>query len=470
MSLRLRLTILYTSLLGGVLLLFGTLVYGLVSTVLLSQLDARLSQSANQLVERLRINPVGMFDPRSVAGFQPTENLLFQVWDIEGNLQLARPPSYRVPLSERGWGLGEPYYSTEEVDGSRVRVLTVPLRTLRQPVGYLHVGLSLSLIDVTQRTLAAVLALLIVLAMVITAAVAWIGTRRVLAPLATMTEVATQITQSGDLSRRIPFSGPPDSDVGRLILAFNDTMERLEQLFQSQRRFMADVSHELRTPLTVIKGEVGLMRRMGKADDESLESIEAEVDRLTRMVGDLLVLEQAEAGQLPLDLRPVDLDTVVLEVLQQMKLLAGNRVELRLEDIDQVEVIGDRDRLKQVLLNLVGNAIQYTPNNGRVTLSLGKTEEKAVFTVSDTGPGISPQDLPHIFERFYRAERSRKRQRGTGFGLGLSIAYWIVRSHGGDIEVHSVEGQGTTFEATLPLAGPGEINKDLEHTVNAPGQ
>ena len=469
MTLRLRLTILYTSLLGGVLLLFGMLVYALVSFVLLSQLDARLAESANQLVERLRINPAGMFDPRSVSNFQPTENLLFQVWDADGNLQLARPPGYRVPLSELGWGLGEPYFSTESVDGNRVRVLTVPLRTARQPVGHLHVGLSLSLIDVTQRTLSAVLALLVVIAMVITGLAAWLVTRRVLAPLATMTEVATEITQSGDLSRRIPFSGPPDSEIGRLILAFNDTMERLEQLFQSQRRFMADVSHELRTPLTVIKGEVGLIRRMGAADEESLESIEAEVDRLTRMVGDLLVLEQAEAGRLPLDLRPVDLDTVVLEVLQQMKLLAGSRVELRLEEIDQVEVIGDRDRLKQVLLNLVGNAIQYTPAGGRVTLVLGKNETQAFFTVSDTGPGISAQDLPHIFERFYRAERSRKRQRGTGFGLGLSIAYWIVRNHGGDITVRSVEGQGTTFEAVLPLAGPGEASKDLEHSTNAPG-
>ncbi|HZW05094.1 MAG TPA: HAMP domain-containing protein, partial [Anaerolineaceae bacterium] len=229
MSLRLRLTFLYTSLLGGVLLLFGALVYGLVSYVLLSQLDARLAESANQLVERLRINPAGMFDPRSVAAFQPTENLLFQVWDMEENLQLARPQGYRVPLSDQGWGIGEPYFTTENVDGSRVRVLTVPLRTLRQPVGYMHVGLSLSLIDVTQRTLAAVLAVLIVVTMVAAALAAWLVTRRALAPLATMTEVATEITQSGDLSRRIPFSGPAGSEVGRLILAFNNTMERLEQ-------------------------------------------------------------------------------------------------------------------------------------------------------------------------------------------------------------------------------------------------
>ncbi|HZW04098.1 MAG TPA: HAMP domain-containing sensor histidine kinase, partial [Anaerolineaceae bacterium] len=110
------------------------------------------------------------------------------------------------------------------------------------------------------------------------------------------------------------------------------------------------------------------------------------------------------------------------------------------------------------------------PADGRVTLTLGKNDTQAIFTVADTGPGISAEDLPHIFERFYRAERSRKRQRGSGFGLGLSIAYWIVRSHGGDIAVHSVEGKGTKFEVNLPLTGPGEPKKELEPSAKAPGR
>jgi signal transduction histidine kinase len=213
------------------------------------------------------------------------------------------------------------------------------------------------------------------------------------------------------------------------------------------------VSHELRTPLTVIKGNVGLLRRMGVGDEESLGSIEAEVDRLTRLVGDLLLLAQAESGKLPLDMRPVELDTVLLEVFQQTRVLAGDRLQMRLTDIDQVQVTGDRDRLKQVLLNLVGNAIKYTPAGGQVNLSLGKTADQARLIVEDTGPGIPSQDLPYIFERFYRAEKSRTRSReGSGFGLGLSIAYWIIRNHNGRIEVNSKEGQGTTFCVWLPLA------------------
>jgi signal transduction histidine kinase len=230
-------------------------------------------------------------------------------------------------------------------------------------------------------------------------------------------------------------------------------LERLEQLFNSQRRFLADVSHELRTPLTVIKGNVGLMRQQGIADEESMDSIEAEVDRLTRMVGDLLLLAQAESGRLPLDHSKVELDTVFLEVFQQMRLLAGERLQVKLAEIDQIMVIGDRDRLKQVLLNLVGNAIQYTPQGGQVNLALRKVADKAQIIVTDTGPGIPSQDLPHIFERFYRGEKSRKRNKTTGFGLGLSIAYWIVRGHGGTIEVNSAEGKGTTFCVWLPLNG-----------------
>jgi len=265
-----------------------------------------------------------------------------------------------------------------------------------------------------------------------------------------VTQVATQITRADDLSRRIPVTDNRSDEVGQLIQAFNETLERLENLFTMQRRFLADVSHELRTPLTVIKGNVGLMRHVG-ADEESLEGIDGEVDRLTRLVGDLLLLAQAESGRVPFDMAPVELDTVLLEVFQQMRVLAGDRLRVALEEIDQILVNGDRDRIKQMLLNLVGNAVQYTPNGGLVTLRLRLDGTRAHFSVTDTGPGIPAEDLPHIFERFYRGEKSRTRSKGSGFGLGLSIAYWIVRNHNGLVEVDSQEGQGTTFNVWLPV-------------------
>ena len=150
-------------------------------------------------------------------------------------------------------------------------------------------------------------------------------------------------------------------------------------------------------------------------------------------------------------MKPVALDTLLLEVFQEMNVLAGEKIELRLTEIDQVQIVGDRDRLKQMLLNLVGNAIQYTPQDGEVFLSLSKEAEQARLIIRDTGPGIAPEDLPHIFERFYRAEKSRTRGKTTGFGLGLSIAHWIVEKHGGRIEVESENGQGSTFFIWLPL-------------------
>jgi signal transduction histidine kinase len=289
--------------------------------------------------------------------------------------------------------------------------------------------------------------------MIVAGIAGWIITRQALAPLGDVTQLALQITRADDLSRRIPYSGPPGDEVGQLISAFNQTLSRLENLFLTQRRFLADVGHELRTPLTVIRGNVDLMRRMDQLDVESMDSIQSEVDRLTRMVGDLLLLAQAESGKLPLDRRLVELDTLVLEVLHQMRVLVKDRLKMRLGDIDQVLVCGDYDRLKQVLVNLIGNAIRYTPAGGEIVVGLGKETTNARITVSDTGPGIPAEDLPHIFERFYRGEKSRTRQSdGKGYGLGLSIAYCIVRNHGGSIEVSSVEGEGTTFCVWLPLA------------------
>lgn len=211
------------------------------------------------------------------------------------------------------------------------------------------------------------------------------------------------------------------------------------------------MSHELRTPLTVIKGNVDLMRRMQSLDDESLTSIDQEAGRLSRLVGGLLLLAQAESGKLALVEKPVELDLLVTEVFQEMSILARSKVRLHLNEIDQVIVKGDRDRLKQVLINLVANAIQYTPSGGEIFLSLERIKDQARIICRDTGPGIAADDLPHIFERFYRAEKSRTRDRATGFGLGLSIANWIVERHGGRIEVNSKEGQGTAFAIWLPV-------------------
>lgn len=454
MSLRFRLTLLYTSLLGGVLLIIGGLVYVLVSQTLLGEVDARLARAATQLISRLRVNVANQFDQRTVIGFQPLENLFFQVWDAEGQLQISRPSALMRPLDPVGLGYGRPVYRSVSSNEIHLRVLSVPLRSNRGPVGVLQVALSLDLLLVAQRTLATLLVTMFVLAVIIVGVGTWLGTGYILAPLRVVTEAALQITRADDLSRRIPLAAQEtDVEFRQLITAFNTTLERLENLFHAQRRFLADVSHELRTPLTVIKGELGLMRLTGTVEPESVQTLEQEVDRLTRLVGDLLLMAQAEAGSLTLDRQPVALDSLLLEVFQQMQHLLKNGRSLDIAEIEPITFVGDKDRLKQVLINLVGNAIKYTPAGGEVRLGLRRVGSDIQISVSDSGPGIPEEDLPHIFERFYRGRSQNGENAPFGYGLGLAIAQRIVQSHGGWIEVQSCLGQGTTFIVHLPAEG-----------------
>lgn len=457
MSLRLRLTILYTIVVGIVLVLASVMVFSLVSAFLLDQVNTSLAQTAASLIEVLRVDNRNQFDIRSVANFRPADNIVYQVWGDNRVLQISYPWTQKDPLDDQGLWAGKMVFTADYAPGSNLQVLSVPLKTERGPSGVLQIGYKLDLINMTRRTLASVLTMLTLLAMFIAAFAAWMVTGHTLEPLEMVTNVATHIIRADDLQRRIPITGPQDDEVGRLINAFNQTLERMESLFNSQRRFLADVSHELRTPLTVIKGNIGLIRKYKKVDEETLLSIDTEVDRLTRLVGDLLLLGQAETGKLVLNLEKVALDTLLLEVYQQMKTLAGERVKLEIVEIDQVEVSGDKDRLKQVLLNLVGNAVHYSRAGGEVKLSLRREAARAVIVVEDNGTGIPAEDLPHIFERFYRGEKSRTRSPDSGYGLGLSIAYWIIENHQGGIEVESEINKGSRFIVWLPINPPDPV-------------
>jgi two-component system OmpR family sensor kinase len=454
MSLRARLTLLYTSLLGGILLLFGVAVYLIISFLLIAQVDKVLEQTFELILTNTRVETVGNMDVIRLPSLDLTENVYAQAWNRQGQLQQTNLEGFTQSFDTLGLQSSIPVFRSNYIEDIHLRVLSIPLMIGNRPIGTLQLATSLELVDAILSVLVTVLLLGSVISMAVAGLIGWLTTRRALAPLEAVTQTALQITRADDLSRRISYQGSPDDEVGQLIHAFNQTLARLENLFNTQRRFLADVGHELRTPLTVIKGNVDLMRRMAETEDDSLVSIENEVDRLTRLVGDLLLLAQAESGKLPLDKRIVELDTLVLDAFNQMSVLARDKLRLRVGEIDQVLVCGDQDRLKQVLVNLIGNAINYTPTGGAVTVGLGKVGDQAKLTVHDTGPGIPAEDLPHVFERFYRGEKSRTRSRdGKGFGLGLSIAYWIVRNHGGRIEVDSKEGQGTTFCAWLPLAG-----------------
>ena len=453
MSLRLRLTLLYSTLVGGILLVFGATVYSLNSIILLNQVDNTLAGTVQDIIGVTHVDQSGEISTVNLPSLDLTASTYVQIWGRDGKLKSSSPgiSVMKQSLDPVGLKTRDPVFRENTINGVRLRVLTVPLSVGVHRVAILQVATSLTVVDSARANLIRILMVATAVAIILAALGSWLVLGRALAPLDAVTETAQAINRADDLSRRIPYNGPPDDEIGSLIESFNQTLERLETLFTSQQRFLADVSHELRTPLTVIKGSVDLMRRMKQLDEESLSSIDQEAGRLTRLVGGLLLLAQAESGKLSLNMKLVELDTLVLEVFHEMRVLAGNKVNLKMTDIDQLQVNGDRDRLKQVLLNLIGNAIRYTPMGGDVILSLAKVGEQARIIIRDTGPGIPSEDLPYIFERFYRAEKSRTRSQTGGFGLGLSISQWIVENHEGTIEVESKEGEGTTFAIWLPL-------------------
>jgi signal transduction histidine kinase len=296
---------------------------------------------------------------------------------------------------------------------------------------------------------------------------AWL-THRLLKPLDDIAAVAIQITRADDLSRRLPDTGRRD-EIGSLTMVLNQTLERLESLFLARQRFLADASHELRTPLTTIRGNMDLMRRMGAAQPEILDDVQDELERMTRLVDDLLLLARADTGGLPLYRQPVELDDIFLDVYRQVQGIEPP-VQLTIMEVDQVYVLGDSDRLKQLFLNLVDNAIKYTPAGGEVFMSLSKKDGMALVEIQDNGVGIPVEDLPRIFDRFYRVDKARTRNPG-GSGLGLSIARWIAVAHGGNIYVESSVGKGSTFSVSLPiLADREQISRHSETIRSAKGK
>ncbi len=367
-------------------------------------------------------------------------------------------------MLDPGGFANERIFNLVQQEESMLRVLTVPItvqeRTGPLLIGHVQIARLLDTYDEFNRSL--IIALLIGFGAA-TASLflaVWV-TPSLFKPLDDIATVARQITRADDLSRRVPDPGRND-EFGDLARALNQTLEQIERLFQAQQRLLADVSHELRTPLTTIRGNLDLMRHMGVADQESMDVIQDELERMTRLIGDLLLLARADSGGLPLERKPVELDNVLFDVYRQISRLE-NKVTVVVGEMDQACVLGDQDRLKQLLLILVDNAIKYTPESGKVTLSMTKVDGWAEVQISDTGVGIPSEDLPYIFDRFYRVDKARTRSQG-GAGLGLAIAKWVVQMHEGQIRVRSTMGEGTTFVVRLPLywAPQNEASVDFE--------
>jgi heavy metal sensor kinase len=276
--------------------------------------------------------------------------------------------------------------------------------------------------------------------------------RNGLRPLNEMATVAEDITAQR-LDQRLSLYDPP-AEVARLAQTFDAMLQRLDEAFATQRRFVADASHELRTPLAALQGRSELLLLNPTLDAQTragLNMLREEAARMGRMVANLLLVAQGDERH-KLDLRRVELDDVLLQVAQEAyTLTAGTQIKVTLHQEDRAEVLGDADLLKQALLNLVDNALTHMPQGGRLALSLSVSDGMALVSVSDTGHGIAATHLPHLFERFYRVDPARSRRNG-GAGLGLSIVQWIVEAHGGRVGVESRIGHGSVFTMTLPLS------------------
>jgi two-component system OmpR family sensor kinase len=425
-----------------------------------------------------------------------------EVLDTQGQVRYLSTNGSRIPLTvetTRTVLAGQPsaLYDTE-VEGQHVRVAALPIRAKVHGVssdvngmpmgngpviGMLLVAKSLSDVDATMLLLRALLLLSGVVTLTGTLIASLLIATRVLHPLSALVATARSIavstvrgTRIGNLSQRVPQPRGRD-ELAQVVETFNEMLASLESATEAQRRFVADASHELRAPLTTIQGNLAFLQRHLEElppDERRIMLADAhrETLRLAELVEELLVLARADANNdTSLEAQaeetvtegrtrsapPVELDRAVLQLVRQLRRrldVEGSKLLLEIGKISPVRVRGDEESLRRILLILLDNAIKYTPirdeeGASHITVSLEQLKRQAVLRVSDTGIGIEPADLPHIFERFYRADRARSRQ---GTGLGLSIAQTLVNQLGGRITAESTPGKGSTFSVWLPLA------------------
>lgn len=468
MPIRARLTLWYTAVLVFIITMFGVTVFSALDLTLRTEIDRVLADTVAEVSDAMDVEQgdeeIVVRIP-SLDVFRASQ-VFVQVWHTQNITTLSASSenlgTYSDPLDPET--LDAKQRTWTETRSNAMRVFTFPYYVDGQRVGIIQAAADMTTILVAKSRLLRILlaaGLIAVVASLILGA--WLADRA-LKPIDSITQVAQNIITADDLSRRIPYDGPPD-ELGRLTRTINNTLSRLERLFNAQRRFVADVSHELRTPLTAIQGNLDLLRRMPN-DQTSMDAIHAEVRRMSRMIRDLLLLAQADSGRLPLECQQVELNKLLMEAYDQAYFLSIDRnIDVALLQDEPVTIEADPDRLMQLIMNLVSNAIKYTPDGGRITIALTAYNGWARILISDTGIGIPAKDLPHLFERFYRVDQARTRAQG-GVGLGLSIAKWIAEAHGGRITVESKVDHGTTFTIWLPM--PEIIEEDEELAGRTP--
>ncbi len=461
-GLRLRLAVSYALFFTVLLLAIGLVFRGSLSAILDEQMRETLEEEWGAAKGYLRIEnhqPVWWSDPNDPEEAFVVERLrhVFLLADERGTakqwsetyerLGIESPQAIRAILEQKG-----PVFTARR-DSRGVPYL---LRAGRLPDDaghnyFLAIGRSLAhneeVLDAFTRTYFVLIPATILVASLL----GWYLAGRSLEPLNSVSRAAAGIS-GANLQTHIPLRGAGD-ELDRLIGAFNEMTERLEHSFSQIRQFSADVSHELRTPLTVIRGQLEVAMLTAETPEQFREALEhalGEVERLAAIVKALFQLAQAEAGQIPLNLASTDLGELARNAAAEFEIVAeGAGVTLRHAVADACILAVDRVQIERLLSNLLSNAIKYTPAGGSVELRLTHEGDWLRLTVADTGIGIPADRLPHIFDRYYRV-KGRTTQHVQGLGLGLSFVAWIVRTHGGRMEVDSEVGRGSKFTVLLP--------------------
>ncbi|MEU4539208.1 HAMP domain-containing sensor histidine kinase [Streptosporangium sp. NPDC023825] len=439
---------------------------------LLSRVPPGLTRSpvSEEGTQAPRIPGMGLIDQVYVAYLAPDGTTRQQRnLSARGQDQSPRlPPLDAEAVTRLG---GRPFDTPGQAGPGNWRVIVVPQVPRRSPPGQtpsagsgsVVVAASLSGVRSTLARLSLVCLITAVVLLTLLTLIGWFAVRGGLRPLRRIEETAAAIA-GGDLSQRVPELAAPGTEVGLLSSALNGMLGQLETAFAAReesearmRRFVADASHELRTPLFGIKGFSELHRMGGLPDvGRTMSRIESEAERLARLVEDLLLLARLDEGEsaLPMDLAPMDLRTLAADAHHDLRTLDPTR-QVTLTGPGggppkAAPVHGDEARLRQVVTNLVGNAVTHTPSGTPVRIGVGTVGDEAVLVIEDTGPGMTAEQALHVFDRFYRADGSRSRTADGGTGLGLAIVRSIVTAHGGRVELRTAPAQGAAFRVALP--------------------
>jgi signal transduction histidine kinase len=459
MSIRLRLTVLYSAILAATLIVFSVALYFTVLQVTESAIKEALQAEAKRLVEspNFRGTAIGS-DPRWKFS---SRDIVVQLRGLDGAVldSVNSTPDSPLPLETQcieKIRRGEVCFDQEFVQGSLLLIYSKPIMQLStgEKIGLLQIGRPFADQQQALDTLRSILIIGSGVIPLVAFGIGWALAGTAIRPINKISQTAQQIGAERDFGRRVEYKGPQD-EVGRLAATFNtmlaelqESFRQVEQALQAQRRFVADASHELRTPLTTIRGNISLLQREPPIEEEDrvavLTDMLGECERLIRLVNNLLALARADAGK-PLRSEPIAIKPLIEDVSRQAQMLHPYRL-ICYDTLLDMTILGDEDALRQVLVILLDNALKFTPTDGRITITTGADSGSVTISVIDTGIGIDPAAIPHIFERFYRGDVSRT---GEGAGLGLAIAKTLVEGQHGTLSVCSAVGEGSTFVVTL---------------------